>query len=380
MIRHVLHLFRAGEIGAPEAASRLELSRSRLYSLYGDYLRASAGGSESSWLPGVSGGDHAKEWPDGVEDLLRKRLASDPPASYAFAASEVDRVFGFRLARSQVRRWAVRNGFARPVTDARQPASARRWQRSRVGELWQMDATPHRWFGADAGQMPMLNMLDDCSRFQVGGHIYAREVYPAYLHFLSRAFSDHGLPLELYVDYHSMFFSDTPQALTRLGEALMFYGVSFKYAPTPQAKGKIERVHQVWQDRLPAYFGSEGVRHLDIANEHLDALVYQRNHRESHREIGMTPADAWRAAEAEGRICLRPAPKCPWWPFVWSERAHVRVGPDRKVDLGVRKVRVETCPGTWLVKCSHTDGYTSLLAKAPSAEARPQILFSDRPK
>ena len=171
MIRHVFSLFRAGEIDACEAALRLDLSRSRLYSVYSDYLRSCASGGEGEWLPGVSGGDHTREWPAGVEALLRNRLSSAPPASYAFAASEAHRLFGFRLDRAQVRLWALREGLARPGENARPAAPARRWQRLRVGELWQMDATPHRWFGADAAPMPMLNMLDDCSRFQVGGRI-----------------------------------------------------------------------------------------------------------------------------------------------------------------------------------------------------------------
>lgn len=380
MIRHVFALFRSGEINASEAASRIDVSRSRLYALYSNYLRACVGVTGDGWLPGISGGDHAQKWPSDVLDLLRKRLSSKPPASYAFAASETRRLFDFKLERSQVRQWALREGLARPNVDGRPPAAARRWQRLRVGELWQMDATPHRWFGANAAPAPMINMLDDCSRLQVGGRIYVREVYPAYLHFLSEAFAKHGLPLEIYVDYHSMFFTDVPGAVTRLGEALMFYGVGFRYASTPQAKGKIERVHQVWQDRLPAYFASEGVGLLEVANEHVDALVYHRNHGEIHREIGMTPADAWQKARDDGRNCLRVVPQCPWWPFVWSDRVRVRVGPDRKVDLGARKVRVEVAPGTWLVKCDHTDAHTSLIASHPRQNTMPHILYSDRQK
>ncbi len=40
----------------------------------------------------------------------------------------------------------------------------------------------------------------------------------------------------------------------RIGLRLTFYDVSFVVANTPEAKGKVERIHQVWQDRLPSYF------------------------------------------------------------------------------------------------------------------------------
>jgi hypothetical protein len=56
----------------------------------------------------------------------------------------------------------------------------------------------------------------------------------AYFDFLPAAFSEHGLPLELYVDCHSLFFPQRPDALTQLGAALHFYGVSLRYARTPQ--------------------------------------------------------------------------------------------------------------------------------------------------
>src|SRR5205807_2290660 len=82
------------------------------------------------------------------------------------------------------------------------------------------------------------------------------------------AFLEYGLPLEIYVDYHTLFFTHIPDALTQLGWALHFYGISFRYAPTPQAKGKIERGHHFWQERLPAYFASERVSEIEQANSH----------------------------------------------------------------------------------------------------------------
>ena len=55
----------------------------------------------------------------------------------------------------------------------------------------------------------------------------------AYLDFLPAAFIEYGLPLEIYVDFHSLFFTHDPHALTQLGQALHFYGISFRYAPNP---------------------------------------------------------------------------------------------------------------------------------------------------
>jgi len=235
-MRHVLAAFRAEELKAPIAASRLGLSRARFYRLYADYLAACAYHQQGSWAPSVSGGDHAPVWPPEVEALLHKRLDSKPPASYSFAASEVLRKCHFQVDRAQVRRWAVENNLAHPKPTQGSTAPVKRWQRSRIGELWQLDATPHRWFPNSPRLFPMINMLDDCSRVFTGSKIYERELLLAYLDFLPAAFIEYGLPLEIYVDFHSLFFTHDPQALTQLGRALHFYGTSFRYAPTPQAK------------------------------------------------------------------------------------------------------------------------------------------------
>jgi hypothetical protein len=257
LIRDVLESFRKRQRSAAQAAEVLGLSRRGFCKLWSRYLAAYGPRQHRDWVPATSGGNHARPWPAAVVALLRKRLSCTPSASYSFAASEVLRLCAFKRDRAQVRRWAMANHLA-PARPGRRPkAAVRRWQCSRIGELWQLDAAPHRGFAGVSKGFPMLNMLDDCSRVFVGSRFYGRELQLAYFDFLPAAFLEYGRPLQLYVDYHSFFFSQVPEALTQLGEALAFYGVSFRYAPTPQAKGKVEREHQFWQQRLPAYFASE---------------------------------------------------------------------------------------------------------------------------
>lgn len=312
-----------------------------------------------------------------MAELLRKRLGSKPPCSYAFAAEEVHRLFNYRLSRASVRRFALAEGLAsEPPPKFKAPV--RRWQRSRIGELWQLDATPHAWFPHVSQNFPFLNLLDDCSRLHLNAKIYAAENLLAYLDFLPTAFLAHGLPLEIYVDYHSIFFSQTSS--TQLGDALRFYGVSFRYAPTPQAKGKIERDHLTWQHRLPALFASEAITQFEPANGLIVQLLDHRNIHETHRELAMTPQRAWDKALEEKRSALRPVPTCPWWPFVWSQRSGIQVGADRRIQIGSISVRVETSPGTWLLLCTHTSGHHSVLQHHPKPGTKPVIIFTNLPK
>ena len=372
--------FRAQELKARTAADRLGLSPARFYRLYANYLAACSRHREADWTPGVSGGDHAPDWPPEVQALLRQRLSSKPPSSYSFAASEVLRLCHYKVDRAQVRRWAMENSLAHPRPNRHPTAPVRRWQRSRIGELWQLDATPHPWFPNSSRSFPMLNMLDDCSRVFTGAKLYERELLLAYFDFLPTAFLDYGLPLEIYVDYHSLFFTHDPNALTQLGQALHFYGVSFRYAPTPQAKGKVERSHFFWQERLPAYFASEHITDIDQANPHIHSLRLHRNQYEIHRELRLKPQQAWNLARQQKRSVLRPVPRCPWWPFVWSVRTPIRVSPDGRVPVGSQLFPVQARPGTKLILCHHPTGHHSVLAAEPHPKSQPLVLFSNLPR
>jgi hypothetical protein len=379
-IRHVLTALRKRTLTASEAAGQLGVSRSRLYRLATAYLLACAQNKGRLWTPGGSGGNQTKAWPEPVLQLLKKRLACSPPCPYSFAASEALRLHAFKLDRAQVRRWAILHHLAHATTPKRPHAPVRRWQRAQIGELWQLDASPHRWFPPSDTDFPMLNLLDDCSRLFVGSKLYERECLLSYLDFLPAAFLAYGRPLQLYVDYHSIFFAQTPDALTQLGAALKFYDISFLYAPTPQAKGKIEREHQFWQKRLPPYFASEQITELPEANLHIDALRLHRNAHETHRELRLTAQRAWELAKQEQRSVLRPVPRCPWWPYVWSLRTPLRVGSDGRVPIGPQRLRVECAPGSKVVLCLHPTGHHSVLAAVPQAEQKPVLLFTNRPK
>ena len=169
-----------------------------------------------------------------------------------------------------------------------------------------------------------------------------------------------------------------PDAFTQLGAALHFYGVSLRYAHTPQAKGKIERQHFYWQRRLPSLFAAENIVSPETANVLLEELRLHRNAKETHRELGRTPDAAAALARKEKRNVLRPAPRCPWWPYVWSQRSWIKVGPDRRVPIGSQRLPVPISPGAKVLHCLHPNGDISLLAHEPDPRKRPALLLSLR--
>lgn len=367
--------FRQQQLSATEAAAELGVSRSRFYGRYSEYLRACAQRRQRSWQPRASGGNRQAPWPEEVAALLRKLLSAHPPASYSLAASEVHRRHQLKLDRATVRRWALAQGLA-PDTKYKNPRRpVRRWQVQQIGQLWQYDASPHRWFGQQQPAFPLLQIIDDHSRFLPLARLYPRETLLAHCDFLASAFNALGLPLALYVDYHSFFFTHQPDAFTQLGAALRFYDVSLRYAPTPQAKGKIERLHDFWQKRLPALFAAEHISTPAQANPLLEELRVHRNTHENHREIASTPHAAWQLALREKRSALRPSPRCPWWPYVWSQRSIAKVDPDGRLAVGGQRLRIDRPPGSKVIRCRHPNGDHSILAAPPNKLATPILLL-----
>jgi hypothetical protein len=374
-VRHLLAGIREEELTTAQVAQELGLTGRGVRKLYARYLEACAAGAEATWEPGRSGGNHQKAVPQDVAALWRRMLTVASPAPYAFVASEAQRLFDFRIDRATARRWAIAEGYAHPSQPKEPLAAVRRWQCAEVGALWQLDMTPHAWFGTGTERLPLLDLIDDCSRVITGARLYPRECLLAYLDFLSRAFREYGLPVALYVDYHSFFFTHVPDNLTYLAQALRHYDVSLKYAPTPQAKGKIERQHQFWQKRLPSYFLTYGLHQVEAANAHLDPLRLHHNTQEVHRELGRTPRKAWSEAKREHRYVLRPFREDAWWRYVWSVRTRVRVGLDGTVPVGHLRQRIHARVGGWVVHCRHPDGSISILANEPGASGKPILLF-----
>ena len=72
-------------------------------------------------------------------------------------------------------------------------------------------------------------------------------------------------------------------------------------------------------------------------------------------------------------------PRCPWWPYVWSQRTEIKVADDGRVPIGTQRLRLEVPPRTKVFLCVHPSGHHSVLAALPSHKTKPQILFSNLP-
>jgi hypothetical protein len=140
---------RNGQITAKTGAVELGITERRFRQLFSSYLKACVEQCGQIWQPGHSGGNRQSAIPEEVEELWKRLFGTEEPAPYGFAASEAFRRLGFSADRATVRRWAQRNGLAHSKQKKPHASFCRR-QCQDVGALWQLDASPHRWFGRSA--------------------------------------------------------------------------------------------------------------------------------------------------------------------------------------------------------------------------------------
>lgn len=220
---------------------------------------------------------------------------------------------GFSLSRETLRRLLRGNGLGSP-RKRRAPAHRQRRTRSaRLGELVQLDGSPHDWLEGRGPQLTVLGLQDDATGKIMAAQFFPTEAAFGYLCLLRQLLRRHGVPLAFYGDHSSIFLRNDDnwtveeqlagkRQPTQFGRALEQLGVTFIAANSPQAKGRVERLWGVLQDRLCSELRLAGAHDLDSANAVLRKFIadYNRRFARLPREF----ATAWRPApENLERIC-----------------------------------------------------------------------------
>lgn len=220
---------------------------------------------------------------------------------------------GFSLSRETLRRLLRREGLGSP-RKRRPPAHRQRRLRSaREGELVQLDGSPHDWLEGRGPRLTALGMQDDASGKILAAQFFPSETSQGYFRLLQSLLRRYGVPIAFYGDRSGVFtrndqhwsideqFAGQRQP-TQFGRALQQLGVTFIAAQSPQAKGRIERLWGVLQDRLTSELRLAHASDLASAN-----LVLRRFLADYNRRFARAPREAekdWRMApENLDRIC-----------------------------------------------------------------------------
>lgn len=142
------------------------------------------------------------------------------------------------------------------------------------GELLQMDASHHLWFGNFKAHLHLA--IDDASGRLVGGHFETQETLNGYYNVYYQILTNYGIPLEFLTDNRTIFKynsyknkQEDKDVLTQFGYACKTLGTGLETTSVPQAKGRIERAFGTLQSRLIQELKLNGISTIEEANKYL---------------------------------------------------------------------------------------------------------------
>ena len=228
-----------------------------------------------------------------IDETVKQRVLSELRDCYQgfgpTLAAEYLGQSGYAISKETLRSWMSEAGLWQVAKGRRRRVHPPRTRRPCLGELVQIDGSPHDWFEGRGPRCTLIAFIDDAtSRVMAAGFVPV-ESTQAYLDALHAYVSTYGCPAALYSDRHGIFRKHDPEddEPTQFQRAIGALGIEGIQALTPQAKGRVERLFQTLQDRLVKAMRLAGIDDMAGANVFLPAYLHGHNQR-----FAIVPADA----------------------------------------------------------------------------------------
>ncbi len=268
VFRGVLSRYEANEVSQLEAAELLGISERTFRRWCQRFEDEGEAGLLDRRLGRASGKRVPLEREQEVERLYRTRYSGFTARHFH---DHLVRDHGFRWGYTWTKVFLQSKGLLERA--ARRGAHRRkRPRRPLPGMMLHQDGSRHAWLsGHDA--MDLIVTMDDATSEIYSAFLTPEEGTASTFRGLAEVLGRYGLPLSLYTDRGSHYFT-TPEAggavdrkqPTQVGRALAHLGVDHIAAYSPQARGRSERMFQTLQDRLVKELALAGITTVAAAN------------------------------------------------------------------------------------------------------------------
>lgn len=259
----------------------------------------------------------------------------------------------------------------------------RRERRASLGSLVQMDGSHHDWFEGRAGKCVLMVLIDDATSW-TQARFYPAETTEGAFEVFGRWVTQQGLPRAVYADRHGIYrdeeHRETP---TQFGRAMKELGVELILAHSPQAKGRVERRHAVFQDRLVKELRLRNISDLKQANAFLEQTFLPELNRR-YAVKARRPSDLHRPVPAgvilEEVLCVQePRVVGQDWCVRWHNR-WLQISPKHEaLSLAGRRVRVkQRADGEVVMDYQGQRLEYQLLGSRPEPQAAKRTVINNR--
>jgi transposase len=284
----IFEMVKQRRITLSQASIQCELSYRQTLRLYAAYLKKGDAGLIHQSRGQRSNRKHPHQ--DAIISLYKEKYEGFGPTLAAEYLLEED---GIAVNHETLRLWLLSQGLWKKQRK-RSLYRQRREPKAQFGEMVQIDGSIHDWFEIQANSC-LLNMVDDATsktlaRLDTGET--TRVVFLVIWEWIKR----YGIPLAFYVDLKNVYVSPNDKGFSHVQVACKKLGIRIIKARSPQAKGRVERNHGVYQDRFVKELRLRQVKTIEAGNAILESNFIDklnnkfeklaRNPVSAHRPLG----------------------------------------------------------------------------------------------
>ncbi len=299
----VLARVRSGQLRLVDAAVLLRLSYRQTKRLWKRYREEGAAGLKHRSAGRRSNRAYAEEFRRQVLRQVREKYGGAVGERFGptLAAEHLAAEDGLQIDAETLRRWMLGEGLWSRERRRRRHRR-RRERKEHFGEMVQMDGSLHAWLEERGPEGCLMDLVDDATNTTLA-RLGEEETIWAAAGALRAWVERYGVPQALYVDWKNLYKRCATaqerlrgeEPITQFGRMCAKLGIELIAASSPQAKGRVERVHGTHQDRLVKKLRRQGIATHARANAYLQG-EYLGEHNRRFARAAARPEDYHRRA------------------------------------------------------------------------------------
>jgi hypothetical protein len=294
----VLARVQSKELRLLDGSRLMRVSYRQAKRLWKRYQKEGAAGLKHQSAGQQSNRAYPEKFRQKVLRLVRKKYSGPVGERFGptLAAEHLQSEDSLTIDEETLRRWMLADGLW--SRERKHRAHRRRRERKEhFGEMVQMDGSFHAWL-EDRGPVGcLIDMVDDATN-TTWAQLGEQETIWAVAGTLRQWIERYGVPLVLYVDWKNLYKRPaTPkeelrgeEPVTQFGRMCAKLGIEVIAANSPQAKGRVERLHGTHQDRLIKKMRRKKIVNNQQANTYLESS-YLPEHNQRFARVAARPED-----------------------------------------------------------------------------------------
>jgi Helix-turn-helix domain len=274
----VLARVKSGQLRVVDAAVLMRVSYRQAKRLWKRYRAEGAVGLKHRSAGRRSNRAYGEGFRSRVLGLVGEKYGGEVGERFGptLAAEHLRSEDGEEVDAETLRRWMLEAGLWSRER-RRKRHRRRRERKEHFGELVQMDGSFHAWLEGRGPGGCLMDLVDDATNRTLA-RLGEEETIWAAAGALRAWVERYGVPQALYVDWKNLYQRPATaqerlrgeEPVTQFGRMCGKLGIELIGASSPQAKGRVERIHGTHQDRLVKKLRRKQIRSHAEANRYLE--------------------------------------------------------------------------------------------------------------